>query len=166
MSSKTLETTNIENYQLDPANFITAASYAWSCMLLKTGVELELFTDPKILDIFERSKRGGLTFVGSKRYAEANNKDVVGYDPTTKSTYLMYLDANNLYGWSMVQALPYKDIKFNKEITIDEILQTEDDAETGYTVEVDLSFPQEIHERLKQLPLCPETRAPDEAWFS
>jgi hypothetical protein len=158
--------TSIENYKLDPANFITAASYAWSCMLLKTGVELELITDPKILDIFERSKRGGLTFVGSKRYVKANNKDVVGYDPKTKSTYLMYLDANNLYGWSMVQSLPYKDIKFNTNITIDEILDTADDAETGYTVEVDLSFPKEIHERLKQLPPCPETRAPDEAWFS
>ena len=135
-------------------------------MLLKTGIELELITDPKILDIFERSKRGGLTFVGAKRYVKANNHHMIGYDPKTKSTYLMYLDANNLYGWSMVQSLPYKDIKFNKEITIDEILQTADDAETGYTVEVDLSFPQEIHERLKQLPPCPETRAPDEAWFS
>jgi hypothetical protein len=158
--------TSIEHYKLDPANFITAAGYAWSCMLLKTGVELELITDLKVLDIVERSKRGGLTFVGSKRYAKANNKHMVGYDPKTKSTYLMYLDANNLYGWSMVQDLPYKDIKFNTEITIEEILRTEDDAETGYTVEVDLSFPQEIHERLKQLPPCPETRVPEEAWFS
>jgi hypothetical protein len=158
--------TSIEHYRLDPANFITAASYAWSCMLLKTGVELELITDPNILDIFERSKRGGLTFVGAKRYVKANNKDMVGYDPTTKSSYLMYLDANNLYGWSMVQSLPIKDIKFNTEITIEDILNTADDAEAGYTVEVDLSFPREIRERLKQLPPCPETRAPDEAWFS
>ena len=135
-------------------------------MLLKTGVESELITEPISLDIFERSKRGGLTFVGSKRYAQANNKDVIGYDSETKSTYLMYLDANELYGWSMVQALPYKDIKFNTEITIDEILQTENQAETGYMVEVDISFPPEIHERLKQLPPCPETRAPDETWFS
>ena len=50
---------SIKHYRLDPANFITAASFAWSAMLLKTGVELELITDPKILDIFERSKRGG-----------------------------------------------------------------------------------------------------------
>ena len=158
--------TSIEHYKLDPANFITAASYAWSCMLLKTGIELELISDPKILDIFERSKRGGLTFVGSKRYAKANNKDIVGYDPNTKSTYLLYLDANNLYGWSMVQDLPYQDIKLDTEITIEEILKTADDAETGYTVEVDLSFPKEIHERLKQLPPCPETLTPKEEWFS
>jgi hypothetical protein len=136
-------------------------------MYLKTtGIELELITDPKILDIFERSKRGGLTFVGSKRYAKANNKYTVGYNPKTKSSYLMYLDTNNLYGWSMIQALPYKDIKFNTEITLEDILRTADDAETGYTVEVDLSFPTEIHERLKQLPPCPETKVPDEAWFS
>ena len=158
--------TSIEHYKLDPANFITAASYAWSCMLYKTGIELELITDPKILDIIERSKRGGQTFVGSKRYVRANNKYVAGYDPTSKSTYLMYLDANNLYGWSMVQDLPYKDIRFNTTIKLDEILETADDSETGYMLEVDLSFPQEIHERLKQLPPCPETRVPKEEWFS
>ena len=86
--------------------------YAWSSMLLKTGVKLELITDPKILSIFERSKRGGLTFVGTKRYVKANNQHIAGYDPKSKSTYLLYLDANNLYGWAMVQALPYKDINF------------------------------------------------------
>jgi hypothetical protein len=158
--------TSIENYTLDPSNFITAASYAWSCMLLKPGVELDLITDPKILDIFERSKRGGLTFVGSKRYVEANNQYMVGYDPKTKSTYLMYLDANNLYGWSMVQHLPYKDIKLDTEITIEQILETADDADIGFVVEVDLHFPKEIHERLKQFPPCPETRVPSETWFS
>ena len=137
-------------------------------MLLKTGVELELITDPTVLYIFERSKRGGLTFVGSKRYVKANNKHVMGYDPKSKSTYLLYLDANNLYGWAMVQDLPYKDIKLEAEgaISLETIRNTADDAETGYTVEVDLSFPPEIHERLKQLPPCPETLAPKEEWFS
>jgi hypothetical protein len=123
-------------------------------MLFKTGVELELITDPKILVIFERSKRGGLTFVGPKRYVKANNTYVVGYDSETKSTYLV-LDANNLYGWSMVQSLPYKGSKFNTEITIDEILNTADDADTGYTVEVDLYFAREIHERLNQIDHAP-----------
>ncbi len=74
---------SIQHYKLDPANFITAASFAWSAMLLKTGVKLELITDPKTLDIFERSKRGGLIFVGSKRYVKANNRHIAGYDPKT-----------------------------------------------------------------------------------
>ena len=135
-------------------------------MLLKTGVELELITDPKILDIFERSKRGGLTFVGSKRYAKANNKHIAGYDPNTKSAYLLYLDANNLYGWAMVQALPYKNIKLSNDTKLEDILNTTDEAETGYMVEIDLSFKQEIHEKLKQMPPCPESLIPKEEWFS
>ncbi len=158
--------TSIEHYKLDPANFITAASYAWSAMLLKTGVELELISDQKILDIFEKSKRGGLTFVGSKRYVKANNQHIAGYDPKTKSTYLLYVDANNLYGWAMSQALPKKDLAFSNETSLETILNTEDEAETGYMVEIDIKFNKEIHERLKQMPPCPESLAPKEEWFS
>ena len=59
------------------------------------------------------SKRGGLTFVGARRYAKANNKHMGGaYDSKQESSYIAYVDANNLYGWAMVQPLPYKDIKF------------------------------------------------------
>ena len=129
-------------------------------------IRIELITDPTILDIIERSKRGGQTFVGSKRYVKANNKHLAGYGPATKSTYLLYLDANNLYGWAMIQPLPYKYIKFNKKITIYEILETDDNADTGYILEVNISFPQEIHDRLKQLPPCPETIIPIEDWLS
>ena len=66
----------LDYYNLDPANYLTSASLSWDCMLYKTKVELELITDMEILDFFERSKRGGLTFVGSKRYSKANNKDM------------------------------------------------------------------------------------------
>jgi len=135
-------------------------------MLLNTGVELELIADPKILDIFEKSKRGGLTFVSSKRYVKANNQHIAGYDPKSKSTYLLYLDANNLYGWAMVQALPYKDIKFSNDTTLETILETADDATTGYMVEIDISFDSSIHEKLKQMPPCPESIIPQEEWFS
>ncbi len=51
-----------------------------------------------MLDIFEKSKRGGLTFVGGKRYVKANTQHIAGYDPKSKSTNLLSLDANNLYG--------------------------------------------------------------------
>ena len=61
------------DYQLDPANYISAPSLAWDAMLLMTNIELDLITDPDILDMIERQKRGGLCFVGSKRYVKANN---------------------------------------------------------------------------------------------
>ena len=66
----------------------------------------------------------------------------------------------------MVQALPYKDIKFSNETTLETILEAADDASTGYMVEVDLSFDSSIHEKLKQMPPCPESIIPREEWFS
>ena len=71
--------TRIANYELDPANYMTAPGLAWDAMLLQTKVELELIHDEKVLDIMERHKKGGLCVVGSKRYAEANNKHLENY---------------------------------------------------------------------------------------
>jgi hypothetical protein len=84
--------------------------------MLKTGVDLELIHDAEILTMIEKSKRGGLTFVGSKRYAKANNKHMgeQNYDKTKESTYISYVDANNLYGFAVAQPLPYKDLKFEE----------------------------------------------------
>jgi hypothetical protein len=93
-------------YKLDPANYLSAPSLAWDAMLLLTGIELELITDLKILDMVERMKRGGLCFVGSKRYVKANNKYLEDFDPNKPETYIMYWDANNLYGWAMSQLAP------------------------------------------------------------
>ena len=157
----------LEYYKLDPANYLTAASLAWDAQLFKTDIELELISDINILDMFERSKRGGLTFVGSKRYVKANNKEMGKfYDKTKESSYITYVDANNLYGQAMCQPLPYKDIKFDNDITLETILKTPDDSEIGYMVEVDLEFPKELHNKFKQYPPCPEPLKPKVEWFS
>ena len=76
-------------------------------MLLKTKVEKELLTDVEMLDFFEKSKRGGLTFVGSKRYAKANNP-LMGnhYNPDEETSYITYVDANSLYPTAMIEPLP------------------------------------------------------------
>ena len=68
--------------------------------LEKDGVELELFTDLEMHLFVERGMRGGISMV-SKRYAKANNPLVSDYDPSKPNKYIMYLDANNLYGWAM-----------------------------------------------------------------
>ena len=108
--------TCIQHYELDPSNYISAPSLAWDAMLLKTGIELDLIMDHDMLDMIENMKRGGLCFVGSQRHVKANNHYLQDYDNTKPETYLMYWDANNLYGWAMSQVLPYKNLKFNTTV--------------------------------------------------
>ena len=153
-------------YGLDPANYFSAPGLAWDAMLLKTGIELQLITDTPMLDMVERQKRGGLCYVGSRRHAVANNPYVENYDPEKPSEYLMYWDANNLYGWAMSQSLPYDGLRFNESITLEEILKTPDDGDEGHIVEVDLTFPPEIHDKLKEYPPAPENLSPKIEWFS
>ena len=95
----------MENYGLDPAHFYTAPRLAWQVCLKKTGMKLDLITDPDMLLMFERGIRGGITQV-VKRYAKAHNKYMNDYDRKEPSRYLQYLDTNNLYGWAMSQPLP------------------------------------------------------------
>ena len=155
-----------KNYGLDPANYVSAPGLAWDAMLLNTKVELDLITDLEIMDMIERQKRGGLCFVGSKRYVEANNKYLENYDPSKPSTYIMYWDASSLYGWAMVQYLPYKGLRFVKHVSLSELLQTADDARYGYIIECNLFFPPEIHDKLKEFVPAPETLTPNMEWFS
>ena len=163
---KNFRKTCINYYGLDPANYISAPSLAWDAMLMKTNIELEQIYDQKILDIVERHKKGGLCFVGSKRHVKANNHYLDDFDVSKPENYLMYWDANNLYGWAMSQYLPYKNISLNSEIDIDTILKTDDNSKYGYIVECDLEFPQEIHDKLKEFPPCPESIAPTKEMLS
>ena len=94
----------IEIYELDPAHFLSAPGLAWQACLKKTKVELELLTDIDMLLMVEKGTRGGIC-QAIHRYAKANNKYMKNYDRKTISSYVMYLDANNLYGWAMSQKL-------------------------------------------------------------
>ena len=101
----------IETYELDPAHFLSAPGLTWQGCLKKTEVELELLTDPNMLLMFEEGIRGGIT-QSSHRYAEANSKYMRTYDKNKESSYLMYLDANNLYGWAMSRKQPVGSFKW------------------------------------------------------
>ncbi len=81
--------------------------------------------------MIERQTRGGFCFVGSKRHCIANNKYMKDYDETEPENYWMYWDANNLYGWAMSQALPYKNLHFNTDVTLEDILSTDDNSDVG-----------------------------------
>ena len=100
----------IDTYEFDPAHFLSSPGLAWQPCLNKTKVELELLTDNDMLMMFEKGTREGICHA-IYRHAKANNKYIKNYDKNIESSYLTYLDANNLYGWAMSQMLPIGDFK-------------------------------------------------------
>ena len=148
----------LKNYGLDPVYYYTAPGLAWDACLKITGVNLELLSDVDKLLMIEKGIRGGISII-SNRYGKANNKYMKDFNKKEPSKYLMYLDANNLYGWAMSQKLPVHSFKWmtNKEIENifnNQIVQVWE--KTPCILEVDLEYPEELHDLHNDYPLCPE----------
>lgn len=153
---------SIEEFGLDPVNYVSLPSYAHDAMLKYTGVELELITDPDMYLFFEKGLRGGITTAVTK-YAKANNPMVPGYDSSKKTSFIVYVDKNNLYGHAMRQKLPHSNYRWATAEEIAEFntetLKTFDfDGDTGYAFEVDAYTPKELHDKHSDFPLAPEHR--------
>ncbi len=100
-----------KTYGLDPLHYYTSPGLVWDAMLKYTKIELDLISDPNMYQMIEREGiRGGISSI-MKRHSKANHKYLKDYDPQKPSQYIMYLDANNLYGWAMSKPLPYKNFK-------------------------------------------------------
>ena len=84
------------NYGLDPAHYVSSPGLAWDTMLKMTGINLELITDIDQQLFIEKGTCGGISYK-AHRHAKANNKYMKFYNPEDDTTYIIYLDANNLY---------------------------------------------------------------------
>ena len=96
----------LDYYGLDSCHYFSAPGLAWDAMLKMTGIELQLIDNIDMHLFIEKGMRGGISYI-SKRYSKANNVYMNDYDEAKETVYIMYFDANNLYGWSMTQCLPY-----------------------------------------------------------
>ena len=105
----------IEIYELDSAYLLSAPGLAWQACLKKTDVKLEVLTDVDMLLMIEKKTRGGICHA-IHRYAKANNKYMKNYDKNKKSSYIQYLDANDLYEWAMSQKLLVDGLKWKKNM--------------------------------------------------
>ena len=160
--------TCLKYYELDPAHYFTSPHLSWDACLKLTNQKLELLTDIDMHQFIELGMRGGISTVGGFRYAKANNKYLKSYNPGKKSRYILYLDANNLYGWAMIQHLPTGGFKWlnDQEIAELDITKLEADGEIGYFFEVDLEYPKEFHDKHNDLPLAPERCMVPNEWLS
>ena len=148
----------IQTYGLDPAHYYTTPGFSWDAMLKHTGVKLRQLTDIDMILFIERGIRGGLSQC-SHRYAAANNKYMKNYKDEEENVYLMYFDANNLYGWSMTNSLPYDSFEWIEDCeNINFII--DDNSPFGYILEVDLDYPLTLHDTHNDLPFCPERMKP------
>ena len=140
----------IKNYKLDPAHYYTAPGLAWDAALKITKVELELLSDIDMLLMVKKGIRGGVSMI-SNRYGKANNKCMgKSFIDTMLSTYIVYLDANNLYGWAMSKPLPTHGFKWM------EVSELETWENHSCILEVDLEYPKSLHDLHSDYPLAPE----------
>ena len=182
-------------YKLDPAYFISAPQLSWNSAFKKLHLKLELISDSEMYRMVHPSVRGGICHA-SGRYARANNKYMGAlYRPNEPESFIMYIDATNLYGWAMSQELPFSQFAWLSEaemreaeaaLTSPDFEQTEKYLDsltrylnetrrvayadgipdppartdlqpaTKYFFEVDLEYPDDLHERDDDYPLAPE----------
>ena len=94
--------------------------------------------------LLENNIRGGISSVMGDRYINSD-----------ENKKILYVDANNLDGHSMSQSLPYDEIKFDNNVKLEGIINTPDDSDIGYFIEVDLKYPDNIKEKTKHFPFAP-----------
>ena len=146
-------------YGLDPVYYYTAPGLAWDACLKMTNINLELLSDPNMLLMFEKGIRGGLSII-SNRYGEANNKYMGNrFNKNKLSKYLMYLDANNLYGSAMSEKLPIHSFKWLSSGEMEKLFNNrvvQIWEKTPCILEVDLEYPEDLHDLHNDYPFCPE----------
>ena len=148
----------LEVYELDPAHFLSLPGLAWQACLKRTNIKLELLTDYDMLLLVEEGIRGGICH-SIYRYAKANNKYMSNYDESKESSYIQYLDANNLYGWAMSQRLPVNNFKWVEDpfiINEESIKNYNENSSKGYILEVDVKYPTKLHDLPSDLPFLPK----------
>ena len=121
---------SVNEFGINPLYCVSLPGYTWQCGLKYTGINLQTLQDKDMILLLEKNIRGGISSVMGDRYIKSDeNKNI------------LYIDANNLYGHSMSEPLPYDEIKFDNNIKLEDILTAPDDSDIGYFIELDLTYP-------------------------
>ena len=151
--------TCLDIYQLDPVHFVSFLNLAWQACLKINKVKLELLTDYDMLLMVEQEIGRGIC-QAIYRYATADNKYVLNRNKNIPSTYLEYLDANNLYGWVMCKKSTVSDFNWSKPKyrTEERIQNYDENSDYGVILEADVEYPYMTRVKHKNLAFLPEKR--------
>lgn len=138
--------TCLDIYGLDPCYYLSSPGLSFDAMLKMTRVELDLLSDISMYDFMENGIRGGVcNAIHRHTKVENDNENII------------YIDANNLYGWSMTQVLPisnFKWVSFDK-VQCFNVEKIPSDSNIGYILDVDLEYPNYLHNLHNDFPLAP-----------
>ena len=144
---------SVIEFGINQLHCVSLPGYTWECGLKYTGINLQTLQDKDLILTLQNNIRGGIgSVMGDKNVKSNENKKI------------LYMDATNLYGHSMCQPLPYDGIKMwygHLDLYmnwLEDILNTPDDSDIGYFIEVDLRCPDNIKENTKNFPFCPENK--------
>ena len=138
---------SFEEYKINPLYCVSLPGFTYQCALKYTDIKLQTLQDKDLILLIENNIRGGISSVMGDRYVKSD-----------ENKKILYMDSTNLYGHSMSQFLPYDEIKFEKDICLEKILNTPDDNDIGYFLEIDLKYPDNIKQKTKYFPFCPENK--------
>ena len=142
-----------KEYKINPLYCVSLPGYTYQCALKYTDIKLQTLQDKDLILLIENNIRGGISSVMGDRYVKSDEDNKI-----------LYIDATNLYGHSMSQMLPYDEIEIwhghpDKYWNwLEEIINTPDDSEIGYFLEVDLKYPDNLKQKTKYFPFCPENK--------
>ena len=148
----------LKYYGLDPCHYFSSLGLCWDAMLKTTGIKFEKISDIDKYLFIKKGLRRGISYT-AKRYAKANNKFIKDYDPKKASTFISCLDMNYLYGWAMIEYLPYEGFKWIENVDKFDVMSINKKSLIGYLLEVEFEFADEIHELHNDYPLAPEKLA-------
>ena len=148
---------NMNTYKRNPLHYISIPGYSFDCFLKLSNVELDTLQVEQILKDFSSAMRGGICGVMGDRYI-SNQSQSYSQSQRVMAEYdrrsIWYIDANNLYGYALIQKLPYKDFEYSNR-TLDKVLNTSDDSDYGYWLICDLDYTNECKERTSNFQLLP-----------
>ena len=118
---------NMKEFGLNPLHYVSLPGFSFDCWVMSSGVTLDTLQDNQMLDNFNEAKRGGICGIMCDRYFNHSNRSI------------WCINANNLYGYAMMQKLPYKGFEYTTT-PLDYILHTPDDSDHGYYIVCDINY--------------------------